>query len=213
MCDDGCGEAGPGVQADEGEWDFRRLVKVEELERTGVRGMLWEVQDASRAEGWNVPNLVTDVIEIAARIGSAQKNKAALKRSSAKMGNSMGTMLKNLNKARLAVEVPEVMKKALRSQVETLKGIVQARSEAVLNETKAAEEHWREKFSAAEVAHAAVRREASSKLGESSRNKAVQRGHSTRAEKGNAALVKCAQKMITKKKRLTARYFELALEN
>lgn len=49
MCGNGCSRVGPGQPAIEGERDFEGLVAVEKLERSKVRGMLREVQEACYA--------------------------------------------------------------------------------------------------------------------------------------------------------------------
>lgn len=54
---------------------------MEEQNRTGVRDKIREVQDTCRAEGWNVPISVTEVIEVTASFGAARKEKVALERS------------------------------------------------------------------------------------------------------------------------------------
>lgn len=96
-------------------------------------------------------------------------------------------MQKNLSKAIVVVQVVKVREKALRGQAEDLKGVVQAKSEAISNASKETEARWREKFPAVEVTHAVEWRGASTRLGEPCRHEAVQRACATYPEKAKSA--------------------------
>lgn len=94
-----------------------------------------------------------------------------------------------------------------------MKGVVQIKSDAILNTTKAAEAHWREKRTVMEVTHSAKRHTASAKLRKPRRTEAVWWARVVCAEMANAVMQKCVKKLMTKKDRLMVQCAELASEN
>lgn len=127
----------PGNELD---WNFKILITLEELERTGVCGKLREGQHACHAAGWKVPSFVIDFIEIAVRVGNVCKEKAVLEWGRALMIGELRKMRTKLGKAKLAVQVSDVREMALKVQEDHLRDVVQDKLEVMFyvnNATKA----------------------------------------------------------------------------
>lgn len=103
--------------------------------------------------------------------------------------------------------------KVLKAEVKDRKNVVQRKSKAIFNETKATDTHWRENLSVVKLIHAAERRTALEKSEESRQNETLQLARDTRAEKVSAGLQGQMRKMMVEKDLLTAQSDERALEN
>lgn len=89
MYDDGREGVVLGFSGEEHEWDFERLIMVEELGCVGVFGKLSDAQDVCCAMELKVHRAAIEVVVAMASVGFAQKEKAPLEPSSAQMTNGM----------------------------------------------------------------------------------------------------------------------------
>lgn len=80
---------------------------------------------------------MASTIEASTSAGAVGKGKRALGQNSAKKIRNMGTMRKNENKARLAMQIDEVRERALMAQVWNIKSAVRLESEVIHNASRA----------------------------------------------------------------------------
>lgn len=180
---DGSGKLVLEILGNKDKRDLKKLVILVEVERTGVRGMPGEGQNACCVEKWKVFSSVIKVIELVASVGRAQIKKVAIGQSNAGLVVDLEKTRTELDKATLALRVAGEMENVLKTHVKKLKGIGQLMSEATLNIIKATEVYWQGKRFVLEAILAAEQSAAMHKSGKSSWNKALQWLLAFRAEK------------------------------
>lgn len=143
-------EVGPGLKTEEGDWDFDSLVTIDEMERTGVREKLCDVQDACRAENMSVPTTVVKVTDLVAHVVSVRKQKAALERSNSHVLRDLNILREELDVGKRLVEESDSREHALHNRVAALKEKVLEKVTIGRQATRDTDAAWCKKFVAAD---------------------------------------------------------------
>lgn len=117
-------------------WDFESLLTVEELERTGLRKRLHEVQNACCTEQRVVPLSVFDVINLASKAVSVWKIQVALLQVIARMVEGVGRLLKGLGDERHRMDVYGSREQTIKAQTAESSAEMQAKQDAISQATQ-----------------------------------------------------------------------------